>query len=301
LLPEAVHALLRARAPDGLSAADLHLKFEGSLRVAFEETQFRAAFTAVSRQLDELRSQVRSVVPPGTPSPGLLLHVPADAGEARQETTLESALLRQVQVRIDSRKGARIDKESLRHLTDTLLSYLVEQQRLDGLKAEERVCVLLGDRVTLSATLGEVRELAGKKREERENTLKQAQEDKRKRTEDSAWKGRVSVSMGGWVVVPPGVAGASDKVDAEVERRLKKEEEESQKRDLETAQKGLDALDHLWKGRQPTLSALRLEGKTVAESVRASGFEITRSVSAVGWMDYTWPEVRLSAGVPPYH
>ena len=148
--------------------------------------------------------------------------------------------------------------------------------------------------MTLSATLGEVRELAGKKREEREKSLKEALEDRRKRAEDSSWKARAGVTVGVLTAVP-----VVSKLEGEAERRFKVEEDDLQKRDLQSLQKGLDALDHVWKGRQPTLSALRLEGRSVAESVRASGFEIHRSVSTVGWMDYTWPEVPLNASVPP--
>ncbi len=294
--------------PDGVpQLQQLYLQVHGPLRARLEQQQVIASVTAL-RQL--YRQLLNKIQPKHATESEYLLFVPVATGTAQQEFRLDELLLQQLSVQLAVRRD--LSAES-RAFAESILGKLVETTVKEiehkQINDQQTVTVMLGQQAQITATLGEIRELASASRQEREQKLSEAlaraygyqlkesqQSDSKSDTQkEQARAGSLGVSAHFWGV-GGSVSGGYSQSDSEKSSSASSyksfkdfQQTEQYKQSLENFQRGLDVLQQSFKGERKTLSGIALDQKSLDQSVSQLQGEYKQSQFITDWYRYDWP------------
>ena len=129
-----------------------------------------------------------------------------------------SAFERLFTIQVSVRAGEAPDRSTFHYFLDKLFTQATQDIKLGDRKDRERVQLLFHNMATLSMTVGEIKELAGKTENQRESRLTKLVED----WEKGATASSTDVS-GSASIMGIGGSGAFKQADAEQQERLTKE------------------------------------------------------------------------------
>ena len=290
LLPENI-ALLRENKDRAVTLSDVYLRIDGSMRAEFRTNQYRANFSVVRRELTGLQTRLRSISPSAKEPPEAFVQVPS-GGSVEDDRSVESIVAQYIVGEISVRKGQ--DPRFIQELTERVLSRVLEKVRLDSLEDKKRVAVLLGNQVTVAATVGEIKALARQTRAQREKELKTALDDweARQRGEEREYRGSLGVeaSFGNRLI---GGRGAV-KVDAAMRKKLEEANARRRKQTLESVNRGLDEMKKHFAGTIPTLTGIQFTQKGKLTSFGTNDVELSGSTFERGWSQHQWPALWMT-------
>ncbi len=284
LQPENIAALEAANAePVVLRGA--YLKLSGQMKARFEKQQYIANFEVVQTAVASLQNELRSIQPTGQPAPEAFVQVPV-GGTVEGKTAVTAAFSQYLIGSISVRDGANVNLGLVNELAERVLGRILSQVELGQMDDGKRVAVMLGDRATLSATVGEIKALAKQTKAEREDKLKAALDDMeaRRTGQSSEYKGSVAANFG-----PIG-----GKIDAAYANATEEEKAVRRKQELETLNRGLDELAKRFDGRLPTVSGIQFDQKALDESVKAVQVELQQNSFSTGWDQHDWSAIKLT-------
>jgi hypothetical protein len=299
--------------PDGVpQLQQLYLQVHGPLRARLEQQQVIASVTALRQSYRQLLNKIQ---PKHATVSEYLLFVPVATGTAQQEFRLEELLLQQLSVQLAVRRD--LPAES-RAFAESILAKLVESTVKEiehkQINDQQTVTVMLGQQAQITATLGEIRELASASRQEREQKLSEAlaraygyqlkesqqSESKSDTQKEQVRAGALSVSAHYWGV-GGSVSGGYSQSDstksssASSYKSLKDlQQSEQYKQSLEYFQRGLDELQQTFKGERKTLSGIALDQKSMDQSVSQLQGEYKQTQFITDWYRYDWPLLPFS-------
>jgi hypothetical protein len=285
------------------SLADVRLVIRGPIRARFEKTQMLASLHAL-RNFD---ASLRNALKPQTlsASPELLIALPvALTGQAGQQQTASQQLLQYVDITILTRDKASFNKEIITQLFQSLLD---NNLRLADQQDQKVVTLLVGQQLSLTATVGELRILSRKNRAEREKLLQKALDEWERGRNQEKHQSDLNFGVniaGDYAIRPLGIplGGGSFQGQGTVQTKqdTSQEKEHAQRRQdqLTQFQKALDAVQEHFEGRLPALTGIRLDQQTFQKSYRTIEAQFRQAKFTVGWYDYEWPPLRLVAADP---
>ena len=284
LLPENIAALQAANAEPVL-LRDAYLKLSGQMKARFEKQQYLVNFEVVQTAVASLQNDLKSIQPTGQPAPEAFVQVPA-GGTVEGKTAVTKAFSQYLIGSISVRDGANVNLGLVNELAERVLSRMLSQVELAQMDDGKRVAVMLGDRATLSATVGEIKTLAKQTKAEREEKLKAALDgmEARRSGQKSEYKGSVSAQFG-----PIG-----GKVNAAYANATEDEKTTRRKQELESLNRGLDELAKHFDGRLPTLSGIQFDQKALDESIKAIQVELQGNSFTTGWDQHDWSAIKLT-------
>ena len=281
-----------------LTLRDAYLHIEGTMRVRFEREMYQANFTLVSQSLTNLQNRLRSITPSVREAPELLVHVPI-GGEVEQARSSNTVFTQFLIGTINVREGADRDLGAVQQLTERVLGKVLQQVLLNDLEDKKRVAVLLGDHVTLSATVGEVRALSRQTREERDQQVKSSLDhwESSRRGEDREYKGSLGIDVN----LPLVPVSVDTKLEGSVKKSLEQEQARRRQEALDVVNRGLDEVEKHFAGRIPTLSGIQFDQKGLASSLGQIELELKQNTFTTGWSHHEWPAVPLTQiGMQPF-
>ncbi|MER3441876.1 MAG: hypothetical protein C4296_10990 [Gemmataceae bacterium] len=261
---------------------DLHLQVEGPIWARFEQQQLQVTVNAVRKHWANLQNRLRPRTLPQTTT-DLTVFVPlpgATAGQAQQHQSIESVLLEELRIELRQRAGNE-DPSVVLHLVEKLLPKLVEHIELQKRNDKELVSVLLGGQASITATVGELRNLNKQSRQERENLLKKALDNWEASQNNQAIRHNVNVGVG---LIRGGYS---------TEQNFRLNNDKRYKDSLELLNKGLDELHNHFEGRLPLLSGIRFDQKAFQDGFQEIQQEIKHVRFTTGWSTYEWPALPL--------
>ena len=284
LLPENIAALQAANAEPVLLRG-AYLKLSGQMKARFEKQQYVANFQVVQTAVASLQNDLKSIQPTGLPAPEVFVQVPV-GGTVEGKSAVTAAFSQYLIGTISVREGAIVNLGLVNELTERVLGRILSQLELKELEDGKRVAVMLGDRATLSATVGEIKALAKQTKAEREDKLKAALDDmeSRRSGQKNEYMGSVATQFG-----PIG-----GKVDAAYANATDDEKTAQRKQELETLNRGLDELAKHFDGRLPTLSGIQFDQKALDASVKAIQVELQQNSFTTGWSQHDWAGIKLT-------
>jgi WD40 repeat protein len=299
--------------PDGVpQLQQLYLQVHGPLRARLEQQQVIASVTALRQSYRQLLNKIQ---PKHATVSEYLLFVPVATGTAQQEFRLEELLLQQLSVQLAVRRD--LPAES-RAFAESILGKLVESTVKEiehkQINDQQTVTVMLGQQAQITATLGEIRELASASRQEREQKLSEAlaraygyqlkesqQSESKSDTQKEQSRGvSLSVSahywgVGGSVSRGYSQSDSTKSSSASSYKSLKDlQQSEQYKQSLENFQRGLDELQQSFKGERKTLSGIALDQKSLDQSVSQLQGEYKQTQFITDWYRYDWPLLPFS-------
>ena len=292
--------------PDGVpQLQQLYLQVHGPLRARLEQQQVIASVTALRQSYRQLLNKIQ---PKHATESEYLLFVPVATGTAQQEFRLDELLLQQLSVQLAVRRD--LPAES-RAFAESILGKLVETTVKEiehkQINDQQTVTVMLGQQAQITATLGEIRELASASRQEREQKLSEAlaraygyqlkesqQSDSKSDTQkEQAWGVGVSLSLG---YFGKWISGGYSQSDSEKSSSVSSnqsfkdfQQTEQYKQSLENFQRGLDELQQTFKGERKTLSGIALNQDSLKQSFSQLEGEYKQSQFITDWYRYDWP------------
>jgi WD40 repeat protein len=299
--------------PDGVpQLQQLYLQVHGPLRARLEQQQVIASVTALRQSYRQLLNKIQ---PKHATVSEYLLFVPVATGTAQQEFRLEELLLQQLSVQLAVRQDLPAkDRAVAESILRKLLELTVKEIEHEQIKDQQTVTVMLGQQAQITATLGEIRELASASRQEREQKLSEAlaraygyqlkesqQSESKSDTQKEQSRGvSLSVSAHYWGV-GGSVSGGYSQSDstksssASSYKSLKDlQQTEQYKQSLENFQRGLDELQQSFKGERKTLSGIALDQKSLDQSVSQLQGEYKQTQFITDWYRYDWPLLPFS-------
>ena len=259
LLPENI-AGLQAATSEPVLLQNTYLKLSGQMKVQFEKQQYLANFQVVHTALTSLQSDLKSIQQKGQTAPDFFVQVPV-GGQAEGKAAVRAAFSKYLVDSISLREGANVNSGLVGELTDRILNHLLSQVELGEAENHKRVAVMLGNRATLSATVGEIRTLTKKTKTERQNHLQAAFDDMdaRRTGQKSEYKESLAVNFGL-------IGGKIEK--GPYAKATEEEKTNRRKQQLETLNRGLDELAKHFDGRLPTLTGIHFDQKALDTAVK---------------------------------
>ncbi|HVS38308.1 MAG TPA: hypothetical protein VMS17_22310 [Gemmataceae bacterium] len=284
LLPENIAALQAAnREPVVLQAT--YLKLSCQMKARFEQRQYIANFDEVQNAVASLQNDLKSIQPAALAAPAAFVEVPI-GGKVEERSAVVAAFSQHLVASIGVRSGANVNLGLVNELAEHVLDRILTQVELAQMADDKRIAVMLSDRATLSASVGEIKTLAKQTRSEREDKLKAALDDTeaRRTGQSSNYKGSIVVLFGPL----PG------KVDGEYGNRREEEKIAQRKQEVETLNRGLDQLGMYFEGRMPTPSGIQFNTEALDESVKKFRFELEENRFTIGWDQHDWAGIKLT-------
>ena len=286
---------------------ELYVQVHGPLRARLEQQQVIASVANLRRSYLQLLNDIQ---PRHSGPSEYLLFVPVGTGTARQEFRLDELLLQRLSVQLAARRdlpaeGRAYAESILRRLVEATVREIGHEQ----IKDQQTVTVVLGRQAQVTATLGEVRELAAAGRQEREQKLGEAlaraygyrsqesqQSDSRSDVQrERSRGGSLSVSANYWVLGGSLSRGhwqgdAERSSDASSYKSFQDfQQSEEYRQSLEYFQRGLDELHRSFKGEYKTLSGIALSQESLRQSFAQLEGEYRQSQFITDWYRYDWP------------
>jgi WD40 repeat protein len=294
--------------PDGVpQLQQLYLQVHGPLRARLEQQQVIASVTALRQSYRQLLNKIQ---PKHATVSEYLLFVPVATGTAQQEFRLEELLLQQLSVQLAVRRDLPAkDRAVAESILRKLLELTVKEIEHEQIKDQQTVTVMLGQQAQITATLGEIRELASASRQQREQKLSEAlaraygyqlkesqQSESKSDTQKEQSRGvSLSVSAHYWGV-GGSISGGYPQSDSEKSSSASSnksfkdfQQTEQYKQSLEYFQRGLDELQQTFKGERKTLSGIALNQDSLKQSFSQLEGEYKQSQFITDWYRYDWP------------
>jgi WD40 repeat protein len=275
LLPESV-SHLQALTKKPLLRHAVYLRIEGAIRSRFEQHRYQAHISATRDSLTNLQNYLGDLVPSAREKPSMILNVPLKAGGVDQRALARASLREAISVHIRTPEGERLDPGIDRKIVDLLLDRMLDGIKLSDLDDKERVSLLMGKMVTISATVGEIRALSKKSRKERVVHVK--------KLVDKFSGVQVDVD------VSPRIPGIGSLKLADGRGRVGVDTKKSE----DELNQFFDQLAEHFDGRIPFLTGIRFDQKSVDQARSAIEATVKESTYKIGWSHDVWPVVRLS-------
>jgi hypothetical protein len=302
LLPENL-ALVAADRGEAVRPRDCFLRITGSMKARFERTQYEANFDVLRTAVTDLQHHLSSLTPSSRQAPEVFVQVP-QGGNVASETNITTVMSQYLVGTISVRQGsADKDYAAVQELASRFLGQLRTQINFHDLDDSKRVAVLMSNNATLSATVGDIKELASQTKEQREKQLDIAMEEAENRRSRAkhGFKGKIGIdySEGGGVLSLGSLAmRVAGQVSGEMTKKIEDERANQRNQQLATLNRDLDELGKFFKGQLPTLTGIRFDQKGLDETFKTLKGQFEKKEFTVGPSQVSWPVVRLGSPGP---
>ncbi|MEJ5276285.1 MAG: hypothetical protein WHU94_10275 [Thermogemmata sp.] len=303
--------------PQKLSPApqlqQLRLQVHGPMRAQLRREQISATVSQLRYSYHQLLNDIKPKY--HSAQPDYLLFFPTKQGVAEQQTSFDRFLFQYLSIELSVRQDLSAnDRTFPESMLRELVRMTIKEVELQQIQDQQTVTILLGQQVHITATLGEIRQLASKKRAEREQALKDAldrhykyqqQQSRESSSESSSQKSSVrggGISVGfrtpvyGVTASGTYFEGGSNKSSNKSSEKSSEasSQENDYKHNLEYLQKALDELQQHFQGSMKTLSGVALNQKSLSQSFEQLEGSYKQYQFVTDWYRYDWPPISLT-------
>ncbi|MCX8140765.1 MAG: hypothetical protein N3E46_13885 [Gemmataceae bacterium] len=303
--------------PQNLSPApqlqQLRVQVHGPIYAQLRREQISATVSQLRYSYHQLLNDIKPKY--HSAQPDYLLFFPTKQGVAEQQTSFDRFLFQYLSIELSVRQDLSAnDRTFPESMLRELVRMTIKEVELQQIQDQQTVTILLGQQVHITATLGEIRQLASKKRAEREQALKEAldrhykyqqQQSRESSSESSSQKSSVrggGISVGfrtpvyGVTASGTYFEGGSNKSSNKSSEKSSEasSQENDYKHNLEYLQKALDELQQHFQGSMKTLSGVALNQKSLSQSFEQLEGSYKQYQFVTDWYRYDWPPISLT-------
>jgi formylglycine-generating enzyme required for sulfatase activity len=259
----------------GLLCASVSILPTGPMKVRFETLEMEAQLRYLRATLDDFRKKVGSQLSNSSGQPPDFVVPLGGAGLAQTRNQLRTLLTQSLQVTVRTRQGA--SELPLMPFLEKTVESMLNTSQLDTTNDQQRVAFLLENQVTITSTLGQIKNASKLDEKSRADQIRQASDHYflTRDNKTSDYTGSLTVQAVAYGEV--GLGGGSSSTDL-------KERENMEKSQREKFKQAFDKLVQEFQGEMPVLSGIQLTDETLTSSARQTEAEFQKTSFLV---DYT--------------
>jgi WD40 repeat protein len=261
----------------------LCIQVHGPMRAQLRQEQISATVSLLRQSYHQLLNDIKPKY--HSAQPEYLLFFPTKEGTAEQQTNFDRFLLQYLSIELSVRRDLPAkDRTFPESMLRELVRMTIKEVELQQIQDQQTVTILLGQQAHITATLGEIRQLAAKKRAEREQFLKDALDRHYEEHHKGINMKAISISR----LISAGFTFSDNY------------QQHDYKHNLEYLQKALDDLQQHFEGNVKTLSGVALNQKSLSQSFEQLEGRYKQYQFVTDWYRYDWPPLSLtmSADIP---
>jgi hypothetical protein len=253
------------------------------MRAQLRQEQISATVNLLRQSYHQLLNDIKPKY--HSAQPEYLLFFPTREGTAEQQTSFDRFLLQYLSIELSVRRDLPAkDRTFPESMLCELVRMTIKEVELQQIQDQQTVTILLGQQAHITATLGEIRQLAAKDRKQREQALKDALDRHYEERHNGINLKAISISR----LISVGFTFSDDY------------QQQDYKHNLEYLQKALDDLQRHFEGNVKTLSGVALSQKSLSQSFEQLEGRYKQYQFVTDWYRYDWPPISLtmSADIP---
>ena len=267
--------------PQNLSPApqlqQLRIQVHGPMRAQLRQEQISATVNLLRQSYHQLLNDIKPKY--HSAQPEYLLFFPTREGTAEQQTSFDRFLLQYLSIELSVRRDLPAkDRTFPESMLCELVRMTIKEVELQQIQDQQTVTILLGQQAHITATLGEIRQLAAKDRKQREQALKDALDRHYEERHNGINLKAISISR----LISVGFTFSDDY------------QQQDYKHNLEYLQKALDDLQRHFEGNVKTLSGVALNQKSLSQSFEQLEGRYKQYQFVTDWYRYDWPPISLT-------
>ena len=242
----------------GLICSALNILPTGQIKVKFERLEMDGQVSYLRATIDDFQKRVGSMVNPDSKqSPDVIIPL-GNSGNAEIKNKLSSMLRQSLQVTVSTRQGGT--DLPLMPFLEKAIDGMLESSKVDMQIDQQRATFLLDNQVTITSTIGEIKNLSRLDEKKRSDLLKKASDHyyASRKDQKSNYTGSLNVGYMGYSVGLNG--GRSNSAVDDNENHIKEQKEQQKE--------AFDKLLSEFDGKVPTLTGIKIDDLSLTSSTK---------------------------------